>query len=89
MDHKPLAELASAIKSASTIVEIDAQYLHYKDEHRPYTVTNIVILEDTEEVAVAYHVSATPEVTFIRPLPSWLETVEWQGRTMPRFTKLT
>jgi hypothetical protein len=85
MDHTPLSELAANLAKASRSVAVGRQYTHYKDVHRPYTVTGLVILEDSEAVAVAYHVTSNPEVTFIRPLDSWLSVVEWHGQVVPRF----
>ncbi|MGI0134463.1 MAG: DUF1653 domain-containing protein, partial [Candidatus Micrarchaeaceae archaeon] len=88
--HKPLATLFDETQTAAQQVEIGALYGHYKNPQTPYKVTGFVILEATDEVAVLYEVqeAGAPRVTFARALSSWLETVEWQGQTVPRFGKL-
>ena len=90
VNHQPLATLSEAIKVAATQVEIGGLYSHYKNPQKPYTVTGFVILESTDEVAVLYEVQeeGAPRITFARPLSGWLETVEWQGMVVPRFSKL-
>ena len=91
VDHKPLATLSDEMQAAAQHVEIGALYGHYKNPQTPYKVTGFVILEATDEVAVLYEVQEedAPRVTFARPLRIWLETVEWEGKTIPRFTKMT
>lgn len=90
VDHKPLADLVEEIQKAGQEVEVGALYGHYKNPQDPYKVTGFAILEATDEVAVLYQVLEGEHcVTFVRPLHVWLETVEWQGRVVPRFTKIT
>jgi hypothetical protein len=89
-DHKPLAILFDEMQSAAQQVEVGALYGHYKNPQAPYKVTGFVILEATDEVAVLYEVQedGTPRIAFARPLSVWLESVEWQGQIVPRFSKL-
>ena len=90
VNHKPLAELHQALRAAGSQVEVGARYAHYKSPDHPYRVTGFAILEATDEVAVLYEVQeADQRVVFARPLSSWLETVEWQGRTVPRFARVS
>ncbi|HEU4967006.1 MAG TPA: DUF1653 domain-containing protein [Candidatus Saccharimonadales bacterium] len=89
-DHKPLSTLFEEMQAAASQVEIGALYGHYKNPQAPYKVTGFVILEATDEVAVLYEVqeAGAPRVTFARALSSWLEAIEWQGQTVPRFSKI-
>lgn len=89
-DHKPLSTLFEEMQAATAQVEVGALYGHYKHPEVPYKVTGFVILEATDEVAVLYEVQeeGAPRVTFARALSSWLEAVEWQGQTVPRFVRI-
>lgn len=89
VDHKSLTALSEEIQAAAAQVKIGALYGHYKNPRTPYKVTGFVIWEATDEVAVLYEVQeeGMPHITFARPLSVWLETVEWQGQTVPRFSK--
>jgi len=89
-DHKPLTTLSDELQAAAQRVEVGALYGHYKNPQTPYKVTGFVILEASDEVAVLYEVQeeGAPRVTFARALSSWLEAVEWQGQTVPRFSRI-
>lgn len=91
MAHQPLSKLSDDIAAAGKLVEVGAQYGHYKHPQWPYTVTGFTILEATDEVAVLYQAQepGSPQVLFARALSSWLETVEHEGKTIPRFSKIT
>ncbi len=87
MGHLLLQQLNDMLTAAANKVKIGGWYAHYKHSELPYQVTGLVILEATDEVAVVYSVTEDgAEVTFVRSLTDWLETVEWQGKQMPRFT---
>lgn len=45
-------------------------------------------LEATDELCVIYQAQYGEKLTFLRPLTIWLEKVEWEGKTVPRFTKI-
>lgn len=86
MAHKTLAELEHMIKAAALRVSVGGHYYHYKHPEVMYLVTGLSILEATDEVAVKYAMTDHLTVEFIRPLQSWLDTVDLQGRIVPRFT---
>lgn len=93
MEEKKNPEtLEKELAEAAKIVPVGAFYVHYKhpdDEHR-YKVVGYVILEATDEVAVLYQaLYITQQVVFCRALRIWQETVEWEGKTVPRFTRVT
>jgi hypothetical protein len=87
MEHTPLATLAQHLAAATILIPVGSHYAHYKHPETLYVVQGFVIIEATEEVAVIYALENTPAVTFSRPLTSWLDTVEHDGKMTPRFLK--
>ena len=88
MEHKTFGELTVLLNDAKRKVEVGAKYLHYKNNEKVYLVTGLSILEDNDQVAVKYAPESDPGVEFIRPLSSWLEIVEQDGKAVPRFSKI-
>lgn len=88
MEHVPTFVLQKGLKEAGAVVHVGARYTHFKTPDSEYIVTGLGILEATEEVAVIYQAQQGDTVTFIRPFSSWIETVEHEGSTVPRFSKL-
>ena len=89
MAHKTLKILENELMNARASVNVGGQYFHYKHPEVAYIVIGLSILEATDEVAVRYAMVHHPAVEFVRPLISWLDTVEWQGAIVPRFTLIT
>lgn len=87
-EHKTDEELQREIDDASTVVTVGGRYQHYKGADKLYTVTGLGFLEATNEICVIYHAEYNAGHTFIRPLTVWLETVDWNGETAPRFKKV-
>ena len=88
MAHVPIEELAKRIEDAKREVEVGARYVHYKDPTKEYVVTELAILEATEEIAVVYQAQYDERVSFIRSLSSFVATVNLDGTPTPRFTKI-
>jgi hypothetical protein len=86
--HEEQIALKAKLEKARTEVEVGAQYRHYKADHKIYTVINLAFQEEDNELCVIYQAEYEERLTFIRPLSSWTMTVEWEGKTVPRFTKL-
>jgi len=86
-----LSKLAEDIAAAGKLVETGALYAHYRHPQLPYRVTGFTILEASDEVAVLYMAQepGSLPVLFARPLSSWLEAVEHDGKTILRFRKLS
>ena len=78
-------ELKTRLAEAADRITVGARYTHYKNHD--YTVLDLVIIEATDEVGVIYRAEYGSHLTFMRPAASWLETVEVDGRTVPRFRK--
>jgi hypothetical protein len=79
-------ELSRRLIEAAQAVSVGARYKHYKG--KLYKVISLAILEATNEICVIYQAQYGKNLTFIRPLTDWLEKVEWQGKTLNRFTKV-
>lgn len=86
--HKEQIELAKEVAAAEEKVTIGARYQHYKGADKIYEVLGLGFLEATNELCVIYKACYDQELTFLRPVTSWLEFVEWEGKTVPRFTKV-
>lgn len=88
-DNKKSYEvLKQELRDAASKVEVGGLYAHYKHPELSYKIKGLAVWEATDEVAVLYQPVHQPEVVFVRPLTSWLEAVEWEGKTLPRFTKV-
>jgi hypothetical protein len=87
--HEEQIQLKSELELALTEVEVGARYRHYKAAHKIYTVLNLAFQEEDNELCVIYQADYEERLTYIRPLVSWLAKVEWEGESVPRFTKLS
>lgn len=86
--HKPQRELAQELESARAKITIGAKYCHYKGADKIYTVLGLGFLEANNELCVIYKAEYAEKLTFLRPLTVWLESVEWEGKIVPRFRQL-
>jgi hypothetical protein len=86
--HKEQLELAKEIKNAKTKVIVGARYWHYKGRDKVYEVVGLGFLEATDELCVIYQAQYGERLTFLRPLTIWLESVGWDGKTVPRFNAM-
>ncbi len=59
------------------------RYRHYKGKE--YTVIGIARHSETEEELVVYRQEYGNRSLWVRPKPMFLETVEVDGQTVPRF----
>lgn len=85
-DHKPEEVLLAELTAAAKQVEVGAIYRHYKQQD--YTVLKLAINEADNQITVVYQARYGKGLVFLRPLTSWLEIVEYEGKTTPRFTKV-
>jgi len=86
--HKQQLDLAREIEYAKNKVTVGATYWHYKGRDKVYEVIGLGFLEATDELCVIYQAQYGERLTFLRPLAIWLENVEWEGGTLPRFNKI-
>ena len=59
------------------------RYRHYK--HKDYTVLGVARHSETEEELVVYRQEYGDRGLWVRPKQMFLETVEVDGKTIPRF----
>ena len=64
-------------------VVIGGKYEHYKG--KPYRVLAVANHSETLEEMVVYQQLYGEEGVWVRPLEMFLETVEVEGKTVPRF----
>jgi hypothetical protein len=87
-DHKPDEELLESLQMAAKKVRVGAVYAHYKNPDLLYKIVCHVILEASDEPAVLYQGQYGKNITYARALSIWLESVPWQDKMVPRFTKV-
>ncbi len=75
-NHRSSQELRKELASAAKLVKVGGRYAHFKHPDRDYQVIDLVIIEATEEVGVVYRACYGDQLTFVRPLKSWLEPVD-------------
>jgi hypothetical protein len=85
MAHKSEDILQKEIDKARKLVGVGGLYCHYKHPEKYYLVEAIVIIEETEEIGVAYRALYGSGFLWIRPLKNFLEKVDVGGKKVPRF----
>lgn len=86
--HKKQLVLAKEIEDAKLKVSIGAKYHHYKGTDKIYEIIGLGFLEANDELCVIYQAQYGEKLTFLRPLTIWLESVEWEGKIVPRFSTI-
>jgi hypothetical protein len=84
--HKSQEELVNERTIAAQNIQVGGLYYHYKNPNDLYKVLNLAVTEWDDEVCVIYEAQYGERITFVRPLSSWLEKVEWNGKIVDRFT---
>lgn len=85
-EKESLEQLEQKLQNVATHVEVGARYKHYKGHD--YTVLQLAILEATNEPCVVYQAEYGNKLIFVRPVSSWVEEVESEGKRIKRFEKL-
>jgi hypothetical protein len=80
---KDLKQLREMLSEATEIVPVGSRWRHYKGSE--YRVTAIAFDEETLDFELIYSPIEAPDIQFARWMSIWIETVEWQGATLPRF----
>jgi hypothetical protein len=55
MAHTKQCDLKAKLVEAQTLVQVGGKYAHYRSPTDLYTVVQIAIREDSEEIEVVYH----------------------------------
>ncbi len=82
--HKPLEDILVGWHGLERPKDGD-QYQHYKGGR--YEIVATGFLEDSEAPCVVYR-SLEKHIVWVRTAKNFLETVEYDGNTVPRFSKL-
>lgn len=88
MAHTSYLELAGRVKAARMKVKVGGLYHHWRNPDVSYRVLAVGVNEADEQIVVVYELQADQPVAWVRPLRGpggWLEPVEHEGRTIPRF----
>lgn len=80
------SRLSAKLTQATTLVTVGARYTHYKQ--LSYKVLALALREEDNEPCVVYQAEYGDGVTWIRPVSSWIEEVEVNGKKVKRFTKI-
>lgn len=79
------SQLSARLAKAAKQVTVGARYLHYKQ--LSYKVLALALREKDNEPCVIYQAEYGDNITWIRPVSSWIEEVEVDGKKVKRFTK--
>ena len=85
MSKLSFEELEKILRDAEQQVPLGSKWRHYKGGE--YEISKHAILEESQKVAVVYTSLAHPSVSFVRPLSIWQEIVEWNGKSISRFSR--
>jgi hypothetical protein len=85
MSDKNSLDVLKVQNEAKNKVKPGDKYYHYKTPDHHYTVLEIGLIEETLVPAVIY--KNEEGIIWVRPLDSFLETVDIEGKTINRFTK--
>lgn len=86
--HKQQIELKQLIDQAQSKISVGELYWHHKSKDKVYKVLCLAFLEANDDLCVVYKAQYGEQLTFVRPLSVWLESVEWEGKIVPRFSKV-
>lgn len=75
MAHIDRKALMASIEAAAEAVVIGGRYQHYKTKGI-YIVDSVVVLEATDQVAVAYYDEALPGLTWIREYSDFVAKID-------------
>lgn len=87
-EKKSYDQLREELATAGNKITVGGLYVHYKHPEKPYRIIGFVVWEEDDSVAVLYQPLQEPGVTFCRPFDVWLEVVKWEGKLIPRFSKV-
>jgi hypothetical protein len=80
------SQLSTKLAQAAQQVTVGVRYMHYKQ--LSYKVVALALREEDNEPCVIYQAEDGDNVTWIRPVSSWVEEVEVDDKKVKRFTKI-
>ena len=81
------AELGELLAEAKKQIEPGSGYQHSKTGGE-YTIVDVVLNEATEKPLIIYRAKYGDELTWARELDAFIDMVELNGKTVPRFVKI-
>ena len=87
--HTPIEELKERLDIAKEKVEVGSIYFHYKSPDMHYRVTDVAIFEEDEEPCIVYQSLHDHNLVWVRKISSWTSMVEYEGRQVSRFQKIS
>jgi hypothetical protein len=84
--HKDRELLLKELEEAANKVNVGGLYYHYKNPIQSYKVLNLALIEEDDSICVIYEAQYDDKLVFVRPLKGWLDKVNWQNKTLDRFT---
>ena len=88
INHDSEIALDQELQTAAEQVPVGALYAHYKHPELIYIIGGHCMMEATDRPAVIYQAQYGKKITWARELGVFLETVEYEGKTVPRFTRI-
>ena len=88
-EHASSDVLRDRLAEAAKLVPIESKWAHFKNPSHYYEITDLVITEEDDSVAVIYKSTFEPTmgISFLRPLASFLsKKVLDDGTEVNRFT---
>ncbi len=86
--NRTTPEFTAELERVKQIAPLGARYFHYKNPNQFYIIVSHGIIEATEEPAIVYQAEYDKKVVWIRPASVFLEEIEWEGKKVPRFTRI-
>jgi hypothetical protein len=86
--HKPGLQLTNELHHAAENIPVGATYAHYKHPELHYRIVGHCVLEANNEAAVLYQAQYGSKITFARAVSVFMEHVDWNGESTPRFTRV-
>lgn len=81
------SQLSVRLAEAAKHVIVGARYMHYKQ--LSYMVIGLALREEDGEPCAIYQAEYGRRVTWIRPISSWMEEVDANGKKVKRFTRIS
>ncbi len=88
MAHTTQEDLQKKIDEALKLIQVGAKYVHFKNPDNQYIVEFVGLLENSEEVCVAYRALYGKGLLWVRTLSDFLAEKEVDGERVKRFRKV-
>jgi hypothetical protein len=87
MEKVSPAEIEKRVQDAKDFIRPGSRWKHYKGGE--YVVTDVIVIEATLEIGVLYRPLERPTVTYMRPLITWQDVVNYEGNMAYRFRQIS